>query len=366
MGNNDIFFFFLLALLLPLHVSSQNASSTRPPHNISAVFAFGDSTLDPGNNNALLTLFKADHPPYGRDFPSHVASGRFTNGRLPTDYLVSMLGIKSELPAYLNKRVSNQDLLTGVSFASAGTGLDNFPATVINVLPMNTQLRHFRRCLGRIQRRFGLQRANQVVGNALFTISAGTDDLIWNFYGLPGTRTLQFSISGYQDFLLRNLETFVERLHSMGARKLSITGLPPIGCLPFQITAGSFMPSPHMFQRVCVTQQNTDSHAYNTKLQSLIDRLQTTLPGVKIAYVDIYNPLMDMITNPGRYGFLETTRGCCGTGTMEMGPLCNGVIPTCPDASRYVFWDAVHPTQATYQVLAHIYETTVLPLLTRS
>ncbi|KAF6152680.1 hypothetical protein GIB67_021340, partial [Kingdonia uniflora] len=333
------------------------------------VFAFGDSTIDPGNksnNNALHTFFKADRIPYGRDFPSHVSLGRFTNGRLPTYFLVSMWGIKSELQAYLNKTVSNQDLLTGVSFASAGTGWDDFTTTVINVLHMNTQLRHFRLCLGRIQRRFGLQRANQVVGDALFAIGSGTNDLIRSFYGLPGTRRWQFSISAYQDFLLRNLKTFVERLYSMGARKLSITGLLPIGCLPFQVTAGSFMPSPHMFQCVCVTQQNTDSQAYNTKLQFLIKRLQTTLPGVNIAYADIYNPLMDMLTNPGRYCFHETLRGYCGTGTMEMGPLCNGVVPTCPDASRYVFWDTVHPTLATYQVLANIYKTTVLPLLTGS
>ncbi|KAJ8499105.1 hypothetical protein OPV22_009657 [Ensete ventricosum] len=63
--------------------------------NITAVFAFGDSTLDAGNNNHLHTLFRADYAPYGRDLPTHRPSGR-----LITDFLVSSLGLKKLLPPY--------------------------------------------------------------------------------------------------------------------------------------------------------------------------------------------------------------------------------------------------------------------------
>lgn len=58
-------------------------------NNIPAVFAFGDSILDTGNNNNLLTLTKVNFFPYGRDFVNRRATGRFGNGRIPTD----MIGI---------------------------------------------------------------------------------------------------------------------------------------------------------------------------------------------------------------------------------------------------------------------------------
>lgn len=49
---------------------------------------------------------------------------------------------------------------------------------------------------------------------------------------------------------------------------------------------------------------------------------------------------------------------------MEMGPVCNALELTCPDPSKYLFWDAVHLTQAGYKVLAETGRQSVLPYLT--
>ncbi|PIA39606.1 hypothetical protein AQUCO_02600214v1 [Aquilegia coerulea] len=367
--KSAIFFFLFLASIVshhvvPLHASAAVNDSKIPSYGISAVFAFGDSTLDPGNNDHIGTiLFRGDHLPYGRDLPHHAASGRFSNGKLMLDFVVSNLGLKNLLPAYLDRGVNDRELLTGVSFASAGTGLDAVTAAISNVLPMSAQLDYFQQALGRIRKAVGSETADQIVNNALFTIGVGTNDLMWNFYDLPTRRGQFITVSRYHDFLLGRLEAVVQRLYRMGARKFSISGLPPIGCLPIQVTAGSLVPSTHMLQRICVEQQNLDSQSYNAKLQSLISRLQARLPGSRVAYVDIYNPLVDMIHNPHKYGFQEATRGCCGTGIFEMGAVCNGLVPTCPDASKFVFWDAVHPTQATYQVLADSFSANVVPRL---
>lgn len=46
-----------------------------------ASFVFGDSLVDVGNNNYIVTLSKADQIPNGIDFPTHQPTGRFTNGR---------------------------------------------------------------------------------------------------------------------------------------------------------------------------------------------------------------------------------------------------------------------------------------------
>lgn len=52
---------------------------------VPAIITFGDSAVDVGNNDYLPTIYKANYPPYGRDFVNHQATGRFCNGKLATD-----------------------------------------------------------------------------------------------------------------------------------------------------------------------------------------------------------------------------------------------------------------------------------------
>lgn len=51
-----------------------------PQGEAKAFFVFGDSLVDNGNNNYLVTTARADSPPYGIDFPTHTPTGRFSNG----------------------------------------------------------------------------------------------------------------------------------------------------------------------------------------------------------------------------------------------------------------------------------------------
>ena len=198
-------FFLLLsfACFLSLPILATAAS------NISAIFSFGDSTLDSGNNNNLSTIFRCDHLPYGRDFAQHIPTGRFSNGKLTTDFLAQTLGLKDQLPAYLDPKLTDRDLLTGVSFASGGSGLD-FQTTIMNkVLDMPTQLQLFEEALQKIRKSAGDDKAKDIMENALFVISIGTNDMLNNAYWLP-TRVIQITLSGYQDFLIHNLQNFIE------------------------------------------------------------------------------------------------------------------------------------------------------------
>ncbi|ONI24664.1 hypothetical protein PRUPE_2G253600 [Prunus persica] len=347
---------FSFASLLTLPIPT---TASQP---ISAVFAFGDSTLDSGNNNRLpFTLFKSDHKPYGKDLPNHVPSGRFSNGKLATDFMVSKLGLKDLLPAYYDPKLTDRDLLTGVSFASGGGGLDDLTLAVSKATSMSKQLEAFDEALGRMRKTVGEQNCSEIVKNAVFVISAGTNDMVFNMYELPVTvRKIAFSPSRYQDFLLRALGSFVQNLYKRGGRRFQVASLPPIGCLPMQLTIGSIF---NGLRRVCVDKQNKDSQAYNTKLQDLISRLQASLSGSRLAYFDTYNPIMDMFSNPDKYGFSQTHEGCCGTGLVELGPLCGELSLTCTDASKFLFWDSMHPSQAAYSVLADMAQKTVLPYL---
>ena len=94
-----------------------------------------------------------------------------------------------------------------------------------------------------------------------------------------------------------------QSLYERGARKFGVAGLPPVGCLPLQVTVGSMLPSEHMLQRLCVAEQNDDAKAYNNKLQNvIIPRLTTSLHGSKIVYFDIFESMMDMVLHPNTYG----------------------------------------------------------------
>lgn len=71
----------LVLILACLFLTRGKAQDTLVP----AIITFGDSAVDVGNNDYLPTLFKADYPPYGRDFINHQPTGRFCNGKLATD-----------------------------------------------------------------------------------------------------------------------------------------------------------------------------------------------------------------------------------------------------------------------------------------
>ncbi|KAI3749838.1 hypothetical protein L2E82_20454 [Cichorium intybus] len=328
-------FFFLLLLL--------HAPTISPKKKFPAILIFGDSTVDTGNNNYITTPIKANHYPYGKDFPGRIPTGRFSNGKLSVDFLASFLGVKQTIPPFLQPDLPANELLTGVCFASAGTGYDNLTAHLTGVLPMSQQLIYFKNYTARLKKIFGEEKANKIINRALVSVSAGTNDFVFNFYDIPTRRTV-FDIDNYQEFIIEMLHSFVKELYNLGSRTLVITGLPPIGCLPIQITSKFNT----RFGRTCIEEQNVDARTYNKKLLELLPRIQTSLEGSRILYADVYNPIMDIVTHPEKYGFRETMVGCCGTGLLEAGPICTPLTPLCQNSSEYLFFDSIHPSEKAY------------------
>ncbi len=60
--------------------------STVKCSRVSALYVFGDSLFDNGNNNLLPTIAKANFLPYGVNFAKG-PTGRFTNGRNVVDFI---------------------------------------------------------------------------------------------------------------------------------------------------------------------------------------------------------------------------------------------------------------------------------------
>nr|XP_016482114.1 PREDICTED: GDSL esterase/lipase EXL1-like isoform X3 [Nicotiana tabacum] len=233
--------------------------------NIKAVFAFGDSIVDQGNNNNLTTRAKCNFLPYGKDFMGGKPTGRFSNAKTPPDMIVEELGIKELMPAYFDPNLKVEDLKTGVSFASGASGYD--------------------------------------------LLTAITADL-----------------------------------YTLGTRKIWVFGIPPIGCLPSQRQKSGGL------ARVCVEEYNQAAQLANTKLAAKIDSLSEILPQSELVFINIYDPLLDLIDNPDKYGFEEVKRCCCRPGKNKF-LLCNNHTKTCEDDTKYLFWDGYHLTEKGYRVL---------------
>lgn len=52
-----------------------------------AMFVFGDSLVDNGNNNRLNSLARSNYFPYGIDFDGGQPTGRFSNGKTIVDFI---------------------------------------------------------------------------------------------------------------------------------------------------------------------------------------------------------------------------------------------------------------------------------------
>ncbi|XP_038718007.1 GDSL esterase/lipase EXL3-like isoform X2 [Tripterygium wilfordii] len=74
--------------------------------------------------------FKMQFPSLRKGFPGQVATGRFCNGKVPSDLIAKAFGVKDTMSAYLDPKLKDKDLPTGVCFASGGSGLDDLTARI--------------------------------------------------------------------------------------------------------------------------------------------------------------------------------------------------------------------------------------------
>ncbi|KAJ8545470.1 hypothetical protein K7X08_018053 [Anisodus acutangulus] len=213
------------------------------------------------------------------------------------------------------------------------------------VIPLQVQLEYFKEYKMRLVNEIGEERTKLLISKASFMISAGTNDFVINYFNTQFRRQF-YTVSAYQQFLLQHTQKFLQDLMAEGARLIGIVGLPPFGCLPVVITMNTA--GNPLLPRQCIDSYSVVGKEYNFLLQNMLKNMNMNINGTKLTYGDIYNPLYDMVQNPHKYGFDNIYSGCCGTGLFELAILCNPNSIVCGNASEFIFWDAVHPTQATY------------------
>ncbi|XP_055823571.1 GDSL esterase/lipase At2g42990-like isoform X1 [Solanum dulcamara] len=316
---------------------------------VPAIIVFGDSSVDSGNNNQISTVLKSNFEPYGRDFYNKKPTGRFCNGRIPPDFISEAFGLRPFVPAYLDPAYSISDFAEGVCFASAGTGYDNATSDVLNVIPLWKEVEYYKEYQKKLRAYAGKKKAKYIIKESLYLVSIGSNDFLENYYSIQSQRSSQYTEEQFQDFLLQLAQNFVHQIYRMGARKISLAGVPPMGCLPLERTTNYVSGNGDG----CNEKYNNVAQHFNDMLGGLVQRLNNELPGIRVVFADAYNLLLQMITQPSSYGFEVSSVACCGTGLFEMGYLCDKLSPlTCMDANKFVFWDAFHVTDKTNHIIS--------------
>ncbi|KAJ3677524.1 hypothetical protein LUZ60_003248 [Juncus effusus] len=312
-----------------------------------ALFIFGDSLIDNGNNNYIPAIARANYPPYGIDF-GH-PTGRFCNGLIVVDYAAKYLGLEFP-PPYLSLSSKTILILRGVNYASAAAGiLEETGKNYASRVTLNGQIALFEKTL-KLQLPLLIpnqRKLSTYIKNSLFIVNIGSNDYI-NNYLMPHLYTSSriYSSESYAQLLMDTFDIQLKALYKLGARKILVTGLGPLGCIPSQLALNKSK------NGRCIERVNNLVLTFNKHLVQLLTRLNSTLKDAFFVYEDVYSLFTDIVRNPSKYGFITSDQACCGNGEYGGAITCLPLQKPCCNRDKYVFWDAFHPTQAVNYIIA--------------
>ncbi|KAE9598474.1 hypothetical protein Lal_00027047 [Lupinus albus] len=308
-----------------------------------AIYVFGDSLVDVGNNNyLLLSIEKAILPHYGIDFPTKKPNGRFSNGKNAADLIAEKLGVPTS-PPYLSliskvKNNRNVSFLDGVSFASGGAGIFD-GKNDLQSIPFTKQVDYYSQVHEQMTQQVGAPTLQKHLSKSIFAVVIGSNDL----FGYFNSKDLQNKSTPqqYADSMATSLKVQLQRVYNYGARKFVIAGIGSIGCCPtFRLKN----------KTECALEANLMSIRYNDGLKSMLKGWQLENNDISYTYFDTYVALQDMIQYPTSYGFVEVKAACCGLGKLNAEVPCLPISNICSNRQDHVFWDPFHPTEAAARI----------------
>ncbi|WRX20547.1 GDSL lipase/esterase - like 10 [Theobroma cacao] len=340
--------------------------------DLPALYVFGDSYVDNGNNNFLPHSAVANYLPFGIDFDGK-PTGRATNGRTVVDFIATVGGFQYP-PSILGLSEANRkSTRTGVNYASGSSGIlsengrsmsllqylslkdikIDSPALYVfgdsyvddgnnNFLPHSAVANYLP---------FGIDFDGKPTGRA--TNGRTVADFIATVSGFQfpppilgmseaDRKTTQTGVnyaSGSSGILSENGRSM--RLYKLGARKFLVNNVSPLGCQPFNINTKNHTTS-------CVEEVNERISIYNKLLSNSLTNWQSTLSGSKFVLGDLYKIFQDVYASPVSYGFKDVNTSCCVDGNgARILPCAQNVAP-CEDRKSRVFFDPFHPTESMH------------------
>ncbi|KAK4269025.1 hypothetical protein QN277_022234 [Acacia crassicarpa] len=335
------FCFFLFCASNVILIPNKSLAKTCPPRQHKALFVFGDSLFDVGNNNYINTTDQANFAPYGEKFFKY-PSGRFTNGRVIPDFIAEFAKLPLIQP-YLFP--GNRDYIDGINFASGGAGalVETNQGLVID---LKTQLSYFKRVIKVLRQERGDAETKSLVAGAVYLISIGSNDYLGPL-SQNSSIISSYSPEKYVDMVIGNLTTVIKEMHNQGGRTFGFVNLGPLGCTPLvkALLNGS--------EGLCREEVSSIVNLHNTALLVELQKLEKQLKGFKYSVLNFYDVGFDVISHPSKYGFKEASEACCGSGPYRGYYNCGGKgYELCKNATEYVFFDAVHPTEGAYEIFS--------------
>jgi len=145
--------------------------------------------------------------------------------------------------------------------------------------------------------------------------SSGADSTTTNLFAVPG-------------LAVTNLIASINTLADAGARNFLVVNSPDLGSTPaFRGTANQAL-------------MTALSDGFNTALESQLNMLAGAKPQLDIELFQLDDALQSLIADPTGSGFTNVTQPCLSGSTV------------CADPSTYLFWDDLHPTTRTHDILA--------------
>ncbi|KAL3526640.1 hypothetical protein ACH5RR_011296 [Cinchona calisaya] len=338
----QLLYLILFIVLFPAdHIPSVKSHSDPPPP---ALYVLGDSLVDSGNNNLLPTLAKANYFPYGVNF-ARGPTGRFTNGRTIVDFIAEFLGLPYT-PPYLSLRGLPQTQHRGMNYASGSCGILHETgkyighclslADQVDLLQMTIQFE-----LPKYYQ--SAEKLSSDLSRSIFVVSIGSNDYIMNYLQPFYDTRARYSPQSFAQLLVSNLSLQLQRIYQMGARKILVFEVGPIGCIP-SIT--------RKFQHngQCVEEINQMALIYNDHLITMLKSLRSKLPASQFILGRVHGLAYDAIKNPSTYGLQDTSNPCCKTWANGTSACILNLLP-CRDTQKHFFWDGFHLTEAVYKVV---------------
>lgn len=309
--------------------------------SVPAVYVFGDSLADVGNNNYLLTLLKADFSHNGMDYPGGKATGRFSNGKNSADFLADKLGLATSPPYLALSSSRNANYANGVNFASGGAGVSN-STNKDQCITLDKQIEYYSTVYASLARNLGQTQAADHLAKSIFAITIGSNDIIHYAKANSATK-LRNPSQQLVDTLIQSLTGQLQSLYNLGARKVLFLGTGPVGCTPSLRELSS--------TKDCSAEANAMAVQYNKEAEAVLSGMSAQHPDLHYALFDSSVALLQYINQPAAYGFTEAKAACCGLGDLNAKIACTPVSHYCSNRSDHVFWDFYHPTEATAQKL---------------
>ena len=177
---------------------------------------------------------------------------------------------------------------------TASTSATTF-AHVQDAITLTQQLEYYKEYQSKLAAVAGRAAARSILSGALYVVSTGTGDFLQNYYH-NASLSRRYDVARYCGLLIGIFSDFADKLYKLGARRIGVTSMPPLGCLPASIRLYG------EGHGGCVARLNRDAETFNRKLNATVEVLKGRHADLKIAIFDIYTPLRKLAEAPVEQG----------------------------------------------------------------